>query len=736
MTPVTLPTNQAELLAVRLMTGLIALAAIVEGVLAVDALNNNTNTLSSTEIVVGGFLGLGIPIIGGIVAIRGTLRRLRFANGATALAHVAVALSWVIFFHPEGQVFDASIVWILASGPSIAAAMMAWGLRWAWLVFFLTSVVVPVAHYLQVGSSQHSSAAIDGLTSLTFSLAFLGVIIALLTAARTLDARTQEARLNVEIVAAQHASARSQQETNDFIHDDILSTLMFASGNNPAVRAAVAIQATKALKAIDDLSWQTDSPWAVIPVTEFLSEITQTCRAADPHITVTGEGNLGASLPQPVAETMLAALTQAAANSVSHASTANSTAAIVRDVTVHALSDVVTITISDDGAGFEPTRVSADRLGIRRSIVGRMAALDGGSAQVTSRPGEGTTVVLKWNEPTLQAAAAADRDTPRFNFDFRRSITWAIASVFLACTALICAVRVAASPNPLPSVIAWICLAACVGVLGSSSSRVATASRTSVIILVTMIAASLQFFEAPSAEPPRVTSWYLTSIAAILLVLVFQHHARLAWFGMLGMVAIVVTSALLHDALNPDHLAVLIRPLLILSFGTIFLIPLNIFHGRIQRLRVAEELRIAEEVFDQTARAHRHHSALQLKFDAGSLLDTLSLGLELTGSQVAQCVALEGTLRDQSRGHRLTQPQLVDAARLARMRGVDVVLLDDAQHSPLRPEDVASVNSWMAEQLTNVPVGRFTGRILPRGREDIATIVVNASDEETSLSFP
>jgi signal transduction histidine kinase len=59
--------------------------------------------------------------------------------------------------------------------------------------------------------------------------------------------------------------------------------------------------------------------------------------------------------------------------------------------------DVVTVSVRDDGAGFAPDRlaraVEAGRLGVAQSIVGRMREI-GGTAQVTSSPGQGTEVEL------------------------------------------------------------------------------------------------------------------------------------------------------------------------------------------------------------------------------------------------------------------------------------------------------------------------------------------------------
>jgi len=53
----------------------------------------------------------------------------------------------------------------------------------------------------------------------------------------------------------------------------------------------------------------------------------------------------------------------------------------------------LTVMVTDQGRGFDPQTVPADRLGLRMSVQHRLAAV-GGSARVWSAPGEGTSVLL------------------------------------------------------------------------------------------------------------------------------------------------------------------------------------------------------------------------------------------------------------------------------------------------------------------------------------------------------
>ena len=57
--------------------------------------------------------------------------------------------------------------------------------------------------------------------------------------------------------------------------------------------------------------------------------------------------------------------------------------------------DGVLLEVGDDGVGFDPASVPEERLGVRVSIVERVANA-GGTACIDSRPGQGTVVRVMW----------------------------------------------------------------------------------------------------------------------------------------------------------------------------------------------------------------------------------------------------------------------------------------------------------------------------------------------------
>jgi signal transduction histidine kinase len=122
-------------------------------------------------------------------------------------------------------------------------------------------------------------------------------------------------------------------------------------------------------------------------------------------------------VPVPVAVAMSYAVREALANVESHAGTGEAWVEVSLgppggEPELNGGTEAVAsleVTVRDAGAGFDPARVDPVRLGLRRSIIERLAEW-GGRASIRSAPGEGTVVSLRWTAPALarlQAVGAA-----------------------------------------------------------------------------------------------------------------------------------------------------------------------------------------------------------------------------------------------------------------------------------------------------------------------------------------
>jgi signal transduction histidine kinase len=102
--------------------------------------------------------------------------------------------------------------------------------------------------------------------------------------------------------------------------------------------------------------------------------------------------DLPADLPPPVVEALSGASREALNNIAAHAGTDRAWLTARADGDPN--GDAVTVTIVDQGRGFDPATAHNGR-GLSDSITGRMADV-GGNAAVDSMPGQGTRVELRW----------------------------------------------------------------------------------------------------------------------------------------------------------------------------------------------------------------------------------------------------------------------------------------------------------------------------------------------------
>jgi signal transduction histidine kinase len=119
----------------------------------------------------------------------------------------------------------------------------------------------------------------------------------------------------------------------------------------------------------------------------------QCCQVGAFHLDFTTRGDFEILTPR-IRQTVFQIAQEAVANAAHHAGTDSAQVAIQVD------ADEVTIQVSDRGLGFDPTSIGEGKYGLR-GIKERVNAL-GGTLQITSSPGEGST--LRARIPRLPGA--------------------------------------------------------------------------------------------------------------------------------------------------------------------------------------------------------------------------------------------------------------------------------------------------------------------------------------------
>lgn len=203
------------------------------------------------------------------------------------------------------------------------------------------------------------------------------------------------------------ASERERLEIASLMHDSVLAALIAAARADSSRGRQLAVDMsrealTRLANAEHDAPQGGDSPREATTIAGDIAS-----SAAELGVTLAPATDVAAeavSVPDRVARALALAATQAVVNAVHHAD------GIGLEVAVRADDAEVSVRVSDRGPGLDVDAIPADRLGIRASILARMAAV-GGSADVAS-DAHGTTVTLSWRAPDPadepDGAASAD----------------------------------------------------------------------------------------------------------------------------------------------------------------------------------------------------------------------------------------------------------------------------------------------------------------------------------------
>lgn len=234
-------------------------------------------------------------------------------------------------------------------------------------------------------------AAGGGDTSLTVGLLWALAAAALSRAAWTLLRRA--ARL-ADQTAAEAAQARNhalvaaavraeEREFANALHDTAATTfLMVGIGQVPADAGWLAAQARRDLERL---------AWRSVPVHP-PADLVELLRADLDVVPLTVEFDAPDELrlPYEIARAIADAAGEALTNVRRHANTTRATVRLRGD------ARRLRLDIADRGRGFVPAEVPATRYGLRESVRGRMDRI-GGTAMITSAPGEGTLLELEWH---------------------------------------------------------------------------------------------------------------------------------------------------------------------------------------------------------------------------------------------------------------------------------------------------------------------------------------------------
>lgn len=347
------------------------------------------------------FWGYNITIFGGLLlSVVASLSRrfVRIVNIWIAAAYLVAIASWPLaVVDPSAIATGRPWLWFLCTVATAAAAiaLSTWAAT-AYLVL-APSIYGIVRLTPSGGGASADLAALDAVYAMLLGGAVLMIITLLRGAAATVDAAQSAALARYSDAVRHHATEVERVQVDSIVHDSVLTTLISAaraySPEAMELSAKMASNAIGHLREAAAVSPDDESMVAVDQVAGGIAAAAGTLSA--PFATRVVDVGAG-TIPVQVAEALYSASIQAMVNSLQHAGSADGVERWLRITGSGA--EGLEIEIGDDGVGFDSSDVPAERLGLRVSIMERVANA-GGRVYVASRPGEGTVISIVWPDP-------------------------------------------------------------------------------------------------------------------------------------------------------------------------------------------------------------------------------------------------------------------------------------------------------------------------------------------------
>ncbi len=348
------------------------------------------------------YLGLGkawvatyvtVPIVGMVIRSwrRGNLGWWPYIHGITVLIAMLRWPSLVVdpAALPEG--FQAWVWWLVGTATISMGIVNPRWLGWVYLVVASTGWYL-LDTSIYGGSGDWEIALQDSIYVFLLGGAVSSLVRLTREGAKRADEANSIAIAKAVEQAQIDATERERQRIDALVHDRVLNTLLVAAkANSPADYRAAATAAAEAVASLESAANEQEGSSGVTTLGLYRSLRKAALRAShDISVEIVSAGL--EEIPAEIAQSFTEATLQAIDNALRHADAAN-----IQLILGHSDAVGIVIQVSDDGKGFNLERLPKDRLGIRNSIQARIESV-GGSAEIFSEVGEGTTVKLRWSK--------------------------------------------------------------------------------------------------------------------------------------------------------------------------------------------------------------------------------------------------------------------------------------------------------------------------------------------------
>lgn len=549
--------------------------------------------------------------------------------------------------------------------------------------------------------------------------------------ARLIDYTYENSRKVNERAERMRVRGEAMSSFNAYVHDYVLAALS-AIGKGSKIDFS-----------LDEQTGLFFSPRQTVSGRTFAEAVRAQLLSVSSDISVTldtSEEGGPVRLPGEVANTFLLAATEVANNAKRHAGTTAEKKCHIR-----VASGEVSIDFRDDGSGFDPEGIDPHRAGIRLSVKGRMEALRGGDADVKSKPGKGTQVILKWHGNTSPVEEEDVVDSSAHTTSLYDLMGMSIVFSWQFYGAIVGVLfMVLVSNGQLFTTAGQISLALAIGLLGLTMygrHSQLPLNRAFVIGIAIVVLAGVGLYQPIPNNLEWSYFWHFSLISFASALLAIRGRPWVALNSVLG--GAILVEILKFFPFSPSdstHISIsgvdlLVRSVMLVA-GILTSIMVRFFMRTVpQSIQdYNRALYAAGAAKEYEISSQSNYEWLQRRvgpiFSAAAVLDKPTPRLQLRARLTEQL------LRDVLRSPHLNVGSLHQAVWDARARGVHVRLLDDRNHTqavsgstdvrriPLVDDDsaVAKLMPNFLEAIDNAEEGSVTIRLLPPGRRAFASI--------------
>ena len=306
----------------------------------------------------------------------------------------AAGVYWysVTFYTQLADVVATDLIWL--SLPKVAVIMVAGAgvSAWAASAWVVSGYVIAETFALLAALQLGARIGPDGFSLIALAMSIVAILLSVVSRFR---ARKAQPKLHRAAREERMASLRAGLELKAaaLLHDTVLSHLA-AIANTPKteLEPALASQIRRDLEILVGEEWLREVEQPAAPTGDFRKSplFLAVQEAKLQGLVVDGTGDIGAVLKLDRARSNALGLAakQCLTNVIKHSGTMNA------EVAVYGSDTEVSVMIVDEGKGFEVAAVGSDRLGLRASVRRRIEGV-GGTVQVWSSPGNGTSVLIR-----------------------------------------------------------------------------------------------------------------------------------------------------------------------------------------------------------------------------------------------------------------------------------------------------------------------------------------------------